>query len=486
MSEEQTHSTEYWVKQLSNVQLPVLSGVIQELNAVTQADDSSAAQLSEIILKDSSLTSKVLRIANSVYHKPGSDNAITTISRAVVQLGFHGIKAISLSVMMVDSLLKQNPKERMLEWMARGFHSAVQAENLLKKVGGNEQEEEVFITALLLHVGEMAFWSSKSAATEKLDQQLAQGSSGNVELEQELLGSTMKEITKALAEKWGLGHRLQEALNPGSHPSQATEAVLLGEEISLAAEKGWDSQAFRDVLVKASLYSGMGLEDVRKMIEEGADKAASVALTYGANKICHLIPSTTQKEVKPAEPKRLRADAQLQLDILREMGTMVEQMVDVNTLFQIAIEGIHRGIGLERVCLCLIDPRVTNMQAKYVLGDDIDEWRSDFNFPIKSEQDNLFAYCLHTRSQVWLQKQGSSQHHHLINKKMERLLDTSNSMVASVYAGKRPIGVIVADRGRKKPGRIVAEQFESFEHFSQQISMSLSMLAEKARQRKRK
>ncbi len=475
MNDQNLDSVDHWVKELGTVQLPVLSGVMQELNAVTQSDDSSAAQLSEIILKDSALTSKVLRIANSSYHNPSSENAITTISRAVVQLGFQGIKAISLSVMMVDSLLKKNTKERMLEWMARGFHTAVQAENLLKQVGGNEKEEEVFITSLLLHVGEMAFWSCRDKSVEQLDKQLAVKSAGNPELEGKLLGCSMKDITRALAEEWQLGSQLQDALNPGLNPSQATSAVLLGEEISLAAEQGWDSQEFQDVLVKASLFSGLSLVDARKQIERGAEKAASVAVTYGANRICHLIPSTTEKPVEP-ESNLLQADPQLQLDILREMGSMVEQMVDVNTLFQMVVEGIHRGIGLNRVTLCLIDPKVTTMQAKYVLGDDTDEWRSDMNFPVKSDQDNVFAHCLHSRKSIWLQDKKHHHLQHLVNKKVTRLVNTHSCLISSIYAGQRPIGVIVADRGPDGP-EIDQEQHESFEHFTQQTSMSLAMLA---------
>jgi len=52
-SQSQDKHTEKWVKRLGSVQLPVLSGVMKELNAVTQSDDSCVSQLSEIILKDS-------------------------------------------------------------------------------------------------------------------------------------------------------------------------------------------------------------------------------------------------------------------------------------------------------------------------------------------------------------------------------------------------------------------------------------------------
>lgn len=481
MSESKQESIDYWVSQLSNVQLPVLSGVMKELNAVTQADDTCAAQLSEIILKDSSLTAKVLRIANSVYHNPNPDNPINTISRAVVQLGFPGIKAISLSVMMIDSLLKQESKERMLEWMARGFHTGIQAENLLRSAGGNDKQEEVFITSLLMHVGEMAFWSCKHEVVDKLDHRMDAHSSGDAQLETDVLGTSMKSVSQALAEAWSLGEHVREALNPGGHPSIATEAVLLGEEISLAAEAGWDSQAFRDVLVKASMFTGMGLEEVRKMIEEGAEKAASVAVTYGANKVCHFIPSTTEKAPAKEEARVLKANPQLQLDILRDMGTMVEQMVDINTLFTTVVEGIHRGIGLERVALCLIDPKVTTMTAKYVLGENTDEWRSDMQFPVKSDQDNLFSHCLHSRQHIWLQPNKTNPSQYLVNKKTERLVTTDNLLIAAVYAGNRPIGVIVADRGVKRTP-ITQEQHESFDHFSHQTSNSLALLAAKRRE----
>lgn len=484
MSNRDKEPTEYWVEQLSRVQLPVLSGVMRELNAVTQADDSCATQLSEIILKDSALTAKVLRIANSVYHNPNVDNPINTISRAVVQLGFQGIKAISLSVMMVDSLLKQDARERMLEWMARGFNTGVQAENLIHSAGGSERQEEVFITSLLLHVGEMAFWSCKNRDVEKLDAQLDAHSSGDSELEQNILGTSMLAISQALAEEWNLGEHVREALNPGAHPSTATRAVLLGEEISLAAEKGWDSQEFRDVLVKASMFTGKSLEDVRKMIEQGVEKAASVAVTYGANKVCNYIPSTgaaVAAREKKNEPRVLKADPQLQLDILRDMGAMVEQMVDINTLFRTVVEGVHRGIGLERVALCLIDPKVTMMTAKYVLGEATDEWRTDLQFPVKSDQDNLFAYCLHSRRNLWIQPGKTNALQYLVNKKTERLVTVDNLLVSSIYAGSRPIGVLLADRGKRRTP-ITQEQHESFDHFSQQTCMSLAMLAAKRQQ----
>lgn len=470
--------TASWLKQLSTVQLPVLSEVMKEINAVTQKGDSSAAQLSELILRDAALTSKVLRIANSVYHNRAAENEITTISRAVVQLGFQGIKAISLSVMLVESLLKKDNKTRMLEWMARGFHTAVQAESLIGKVS-SEGSEEVFITALMMHVGDMVFWSTKSEYAEELNRRLGDGEASNPELEQSILGTTIKDISLGLSKEWCLGPDVDEVLSPGHKPSMRAQAVLLGEKISLAAEKGWDSPEFSDALVEMSLFSGIGLQDARQIIMDRADRAATVAANFGAKKVCQYIPSTIKTAVSapPPEPVSFSGDPQIQLDVLREMGEMVEKGVGLNTLFQIAVKGIHLGIGFERVALCLVDPKATKMEAKYVLGD-ADQWRDDLKFAVKGEQDNLFAYCLHGRQSVWMRRKYVTGLEHLVNKKMQNNIDVDNCVVSGIFAGNRSIGVLVADRGRKGDA-ITQEMNESFCHFSQQINMSLTILASK-------
>lgn len=480
MDNPQDYVRAYWVKQLSQVQLPALAGTIRELNAVAQSDDSCASQLADIILKDSALTARVLRIANSVYHNPNSNNPINTISRAVVQLGFRGVKAISLSVMMVESLLHQDARDRMIEWMARGFHTGVQAELLLEAIDFTQHIEEVFITSLLLHLGELTFWSCQNDIVSKLDRILDEHSTGDTLAERAVLGASMKEISRALARAWVLDDYVREALNPGAKPGKLTQAVLLGETICLAVEQGWDSPAFEQAVREVALFTGKSQDDARRQIEEGVEKAAGIAVIYGANSICHFIPSTLGNGRKRGQSVMV-ADLQLQLDVLRELGDMVDQMVDTNTLFQTVVEGIHRGIGLERVALCLVDPKAGTVKSKYVLGEDTEEWRGEMEFSIGNDQDNLLAWCLYNRQQQWLQPGVSNAHQHLINKKMQNLLTADNALIAPIYAGNRQIGIVIADRGPRKTS-ISREQQESFEHFAKQITTSLSLLASKRSQ----
>ncbi|MDB6062880.1 MAG: hypothetical protein JWM78_2983 [Verrucomicrobiaceae bacterium] len=475
MSQVHTSGIDAWVTRLSRNELPVLSEVMREINRLTNGSDTSVNQLSAVILRDASLTAKVLRLSNSAYFNPHGDQDVTTISRAVVKLGFQGIKAISLSVMLIDSLLKKGAKQRMLEWLARGFHAAVQAERLLVN-RDQAVKEDAFIAALLLHVGDMAFWSCRGEQMLMLEQALGD-QRDNSDNERDVLGTTLREITRKLAELWQLGPTLSEALQDGECDTFAAQAVRLGDEISLAAEAGWNSPELERVLDKVSAFTGQSREEARLGLLKGAEDAAAVALNYGANKVCNFIPSTSDAQAVPTA-NRSKSDAQLQLSILRELATMIHENVDVNTLFQTVVEGVHRAIGYERVALLLIDSKKKILQAKYALSEEGTAWREAMQFSMKGEQDNLFSYCLHSRQLLWMRRDKPSQFKHLIELGARSAFDPSNCVMAALYAGPRQIGVLFADRGVKGDA-IEQEQYESFCHFAQQANMGLSMLAER-------
>ncbi len=474
MNDLKTNGIDAWVTRLSRTELPVLSEVMREINRLTSGSGTSVDQLSSVILRDAALTTKVLRLANSAHFNPHGDQDATTISRAVVKLGFQGIKAISLSVMLIDSLLKKGAKQRMLEWLARGFHAAVQAERLM--MGRNKlQKDEVFVAALLLHVGDMAFWSCRGEQINEMEKLLVD-QHGNEAVERRVMGASLREITQQLARLWQLGDTLAEALQDGECDTVAAQAVRLGEEISFAAEQGWQSQALETVLDKVAEFSNMAREDARAMLLKSAEDAASVALSYGANKVCNYIPSTVDAEV--IVKRTSRGDPQLQLSILRELATMIQEQVDINTLFQTVVEGIQRGVGFERVALCLIDPKKKILQAKYALSDEGAAWREALTFSMKSEQDNLLAYCLHSRQLLWLRRDKPGQLKHLIDAHTAATIAVDNCALAALYAGARQVGVVLADRGIKGDA-IEQEQYESFCHFVQQTNMGLAMLADR-------
>ncbi len=465
---------EAWVEKLGKVEMPVLANVVKELNELTGSDEADVNQLADVILKDANLTSQVLRIANSVAYNPSSF-PINTVSRAIVLIGFTGVRAICISVMVIDSLLGKAPRERLMGAMAKAFHAAVQARNLVRHTN-ESAKEEVFIAALLFHLGDMAFWACGEEAADELEELLADPSITLREGMEQVTGTSLKAITRSLAENWCLGDTLTEALYPPADPTPKVLAVRLGEEISRLAVDGWDTSEMNAVLSKVSEFSGVAYNQVREMVMENAEEAASVALTYGAAKVCHLIP--TKSQVRDEQPntksKILVAEPQLQLTILRELSNALSEELDVNGVFQMVLEGMHRGIGLERACVAFIMKE--KALAKYILGEGTEKWREKFVFDVSRGQDTILTRAIKAREPIWIQEAQIPKYKHLYSPEIMRTIGKFPAFISLVSIGKRDVAVIYADRWNLG-GTLNKEQFESFRHFVSQAQMSLELLS---------
>ena len=151
-----SNTVEEWVHRISEEEMPIFKYTAETITRVTDDDDTSSGDLANVILQDASLTARILKLANSNYYNPTAA-PINTISRAIVFIGFNLVRDLSLSLAIIDALLKNKPKARVMEVMSRSFHAAVQARNRAEQMG-DESPEEIFIATLLHELGERAFW----------------------------------------------------------------------------------------------------------------------------------------------------------------------------------------------------------------------------------------------------------------------------------------------------------------------------------------
>lgn len=462
-----------WTDKLRKTEMPVLGEVIEELNEITGSEDAEVNQLAEVILRDPNLTSQVLRIANSVHYNY-SPVPINTVSRAIVLIGLKGVRAICISLLVLERLLGDQPKERLLKLVAQAFHAATQARSLAVAVN-DKAAEEVFIAGLLFNLGEMAFWACKSVRDEHPglasdDPQVRRAAM------EEVLGTSFKAITRELAVYWKLGDTLEQALFPKADVPPKVAAVILGERISRAANYGWASPQVKKVLREVMAYTGKDAKEALLLVKKGADQAAEVASHYGAGQVCPLIPSSSKREDTPVRLEKsrvLKADPSVQLSILRELSSSSPNKVDVNTMFQMVLEGMHRGIGLERVVFAFIEKH--KLKARYVLGEGAEQWRNNFLLDIGPYSENLFTLAITEGGSRWLNREFIESSRHLYDNEIVRVVGRFPALVGTVQLDSRKIGLFYADRWTFG-GELNGEHFDSFKHFVSQAQSCLNQL----------
>lgn len=277
-----------WVESLSKEKMPALANTVHKLGKLTTDEDSRVAQLSEQILKDPNLTSRVLQVSNSVIYRGVAGN-VSTITRAIVLMGFTTIRDISLSMKILDEMLKKSPSQHLKNVLAKSFHAAMQAKGMVT-TSKYAVKEEIFIAGLLYHLGEMSILSRNDPISHKLDNLISNQGYCPSKASREVLGFTFDELTTSLSDHWNLSKVLAEALKKPEQPSQAAHAVILGEELSQVVALGWDSDAVQQVMQKIAKFGELGVNEALEQAKQVADYAKEVSSMYGAESVKHLIP----------------------------------------------------------------------------------------------------------------------------------------------------------------------------------------------------
>ena len=469
-----------WVQKLGESGMPVFAHTARDISRLSDSRESSAAELARVVLQDAAMTAKLLRVANSPVFNPAG-KSISTVSRAVVLLGFDEVRSICLSIAVVESMLKGKQKQRVIEEMARSFHAAVQARAIARK-RKDPAPEEVFIATLLSRLGEMAFWSFAGRSAERLDAALQQRGGEAPELVQrEVLGFALHDLTLGLSREWKLGELLEQSLQGRSDKNPRAGNVMLGYELASAAERGWDTPPVKRLVERIAENLYLPVPEVTKLVRSNADEAADTAAFYGAARASELIPvvgDTTQgRDAEPDEAAAvfLEPDPMLQLTILRELAALMETRPDYNLVLEMVLEGMYRGVGMDRTLFALRTPDHRFLAGRYALGVDNEVLRRQFHIETVEAKPNLFQSVIKTRQAVWAGQQDDAAQRKLLTSEVLAICGGAPFFVTPIEIRGKVIGVFYADR--KVSGRPLDEDsFTSFRHFAQQGNLALAFL----------
>jgi len=134
--------------------LPSLSTIDKALKEILSNDDRMTSQIAEIIRRDPSLSSRLLRLVNSVYY--GVSGTVKSIEEAVFYLGVRQVRELTLFTPVIEDLEKLGGTN-LFPWREFWRHSiavAVMTREImeLKKSSGDELN---YLAGLIHDVGKI-------------------------------------------------------------------------------------------------------------------------------------------------------------------------------------------------------------------------------------------------------------------------------------------------------------------------------------------
>jgi HD-like signal output (HDOD) protein len=482
MTENKKQNIESWIKRITDNEMPIFGRTVQEIVSVSQDDKKSATQLSQVVLKDAAMTSRVLKLANSVHYKRGENN-FNTISSAITLLGFDTVRSMCLTVALIDGLEQGNSRKHLVREMARSLHAATQA-RILAIESNDSSPVEVYITTLLYHIGDLAFWCfCNEEEGEQMDKALQQEDITPEKAQREVLGFSLDELSSCLAKAWSLGDLLQQTLEQTDSKDQRVRTVVLSKKLAIASEQGWESGKVVRLTQEIAKLTATDTDSITELMYDGARQAAKDSMAYGAKIVAEIIPQPPQKGIDSDTDKnnaRLypEPDSSLQLKVLRELTKMTAQATNLNSVMEKILEGIHVGVGMDRALFALMSPDRESLSVKQALGDEAGNLQNHFSFALKNQNVEILKLCIQEDQPHWLGDNSPTNHNNKVSEALINVTGTTAFIIAPISVRGKVIGLYYADRCLSKRA-LNQNSFDDFQFFTQQSNMILNHLTSK-------
>ena len=215
--------------------LPPLPAVIVRVMQTVNDPGTSASDLNRLISADQALASKVLRLVNSSYY--GFPRKISTVTNAVVILGFNTVRNLTTSLGVFNAFDSQGQKTALNreQFWAHSLGTAVAASALARRKGiGSKAIEEVFIGGLMHDIGKL-FLDQYFPDQYSIAMKLASAAKISIwESEKTALGVGHALVGKRIAEKWNLPTSLTSMITLHHQPAFAKEYFEMTATIQAA------------------------------------------------------------------------------------------------------------------------------------------------------------------------------------------------------------------------------------------------------------
>ena len=245
--------------------LPPLPEVTRQLMSVLNNDNASANDVAKVLSSDQALAGKVLKLVNSSFY--GVPKEVTTISRAVVILGFTGIRNLALGFGSVEALQKLGGGLDMNEFWSHALANGAACQALVPFVNRRVDPEEAFIAGLMHDIGAYVL----ATAVPDIYGPIVHDHDGSrLARESEEIGLTHAQVGQGLLQFWQLPDAFSDAARYHHDAARAadgqrplTNLVGLADIMACIHGGSFESEATEEDLLTLMRGLGVTLENLK-------------------------------------------------------------------------------------------------------------------------------------------------------------------------------------------------------------------------------
>lgn len=458
----------------SSGDFPAMETTVTRVSQLATSEATSTSVLADAVLQDYGLAQKLLRLVNTAAF--AQRNQVTTISRAVLLLGFERVKAVATGLILFEHLQSQAKTPEVTDALAMSFYSAILGRAIADQTSLVDPEE-AFICALFHNLGRIlvslylpsemeAITAARDpdavhrqlgmsyaaigiavANTLNLPRRLASsmtritGSQAHESMsDEEKLGSLAtlsNEITDALASQVSTGDKratiARLVRSYGRHYSS-----IDGNLDALIAKAATDLKAFSktfDLDVPGTFVMSLGEWRMESLMTSDRQAVAAASASGGL------------VEVADSE---LHADELPEVTLTRGLHEITSLLVTEYTLddvLRIILETMYRalGVGRTRVFFFLKEASAPVVRFRFGLGQSPAEMRAWLEVPVGRGED-VFNLALHRHKDLVIKDSAAAEVIPLLPEWYRPLLPSRRFVVLlPLVVDQKPLGLFYID-----------------------------------------
>jgi serine/threonine protein kinase len=468
---------------------PALSKTISDINNIVSSEQDGADTLSRVILKDFALTNKLLKIVNTaVYAQFG--NTVSTISRAVVILGFEAIRNAAITLLLFEHLQNKAQANHLKDEAIAAFFNGIIGKEIALKSGVRDAEEAM-ICAMFHNLGKLLATFYFYEETLEINKRMQQKGVTETQASQEVLGVSYEELGIGIASAWNFPSRIVHSLRkvtedrvrkPNNDADKLRVISSLSSELSRIAANTPVEDRSKELKRLVARYGGalsMSEQSLGSVMEHSLREIASHAAilninmpqsafikkvtqwsgsadtavleTAGADGDTAVLDDTLLKTSPLGELRDDAASAAATPDAGGILAAGIQDITNslvsdftLNDVLRMILEAMYRGMGFTRVLLCVRNAPTNTMNGRFGYGPDIDAIAKVFKFPLSYAPD-VFHVALSKGVDVMISDINAENIADKVPAWYRKSVPAQSFVIFPIMLNKAPIAMIYAD-----------------------------------------
>jgi putative nucleotidyltransferase with HDIG domain len=204
--------------------LPSLPSLYYELERAVENPNSSIVTIGNIVRKDLSMASRLLKLANSAYYS--FPTKVETIEEALQLIGLREMRDMALATCVIGTFKDVPPNLVNVRDFWRHSIACGVTSSILAERRHDPTPERFFVGGLLHDIGRLMMYLGAPKESEQILQQYAQEKAPPCRVELQVLGFDHSELGAALLTSWKIPAPLTDMVAHHHAPSPFSASVV--------------------------------------------------------------------------------------------------------------------------------------------------------------------------------------------------------------------------------------------------------------------